>query len=335
MAVQVTVLMSVYNSAAYLREAVESMLAQTFINFEFLIINDASTDQSVSILEDYTDDRIRLVHNKNNLGLAHSLNKGLMLAQGKYVARMDADDVSLPNRLEEQVGFMETHPEIGVCGTWLQLIGSNTDRILKHPANDQSIRTYMFKNNAIGHPSAMIRRKVLIDYNLLYNEKFLLAQDYDFWVRMSMYTRLANIQQVHLLYRIHEKQVSRNKLNEQARFAFQARLPLIERLITKPEMSTAIDDYRKLIVTSEILLVEEVTRICFLLHRIIINNKQKQIYDHAMLTSLLYEQFSHALKRVDRFTISLFIAIQKTVFFSMIPSIERLKLFVKSIIHLL
>ena len=113
---KVTVLMPVYNCEKYLRESIESILNQTFKDFEFLIINDGSSDKSAEIVESYNDNRINFVQNEKNIGLAASLNRGLDIAKGEYIARMDADDISLPERLEKQVRFMETNPQIGICG---------------------------------------------------------------------------------------------------------------------------------------------------------------------------------------------------------------------------
>ena len=114
--------MPVYNGERYLREAIDSILNQTFKDFEFLIINDGSTDLSVEIIESYADKRISLAHNGQNLGLITTLNRGFDLACGEYIARMDCDDISLPDRLEKQVVFMDNHPEIGICGSWVSAI---------------------------------------------------------------------------------------------------------------------------------------------------------------------------------------------------------------------
>ena len=115
----VSVLMAVYNAEKYLTEAVESILVQTFADFEFLIIDDGSVDGSAAILEDYaeSDERVKVIHNSENLGLTKSLNIGLKLTQGKFIARIDADDVAVPERFEKQITFMDDHPDIGVCGS--------------------------------------------------------------------------------------------------------------------------------------------------------------------------------------------------------------------------
>jgi glycosyltransferase involved in cell wall biosynthesis len=202
---KVTVLMSVYNGQQYLREAIESILSQTFKDFEFLIIDDHSADESVSIIESYGDKRIRLIKNDKNLGLAASLNKGISLAKGEYIARMDHDDISLPNRLEEQVRYMDEHFEIGVCGAWFVFCGDTLSVVVRHPTEHAEIKAELFWRNVIAHPTVMMRKSVFLENGLLYNESFDKAQDYDLWVRAAQKIQLANIPQVLLRYRVHSE----------------------------------------------------------------------------------------------------------------------------------
>ena len=115
-----TVLMPVYNAEKYVAEAIDSILNQTFNDFEFLIINDGSTDNSLDIIKSYDDPRITIINNETNLGLSHTLNKGIELARGEYIIRMDADDISLSIRLEKQIEFMDSNQHIGICGSWIQ-----------------------------------------------------------------------------------------------------------------------------------------------------------------------------------------------------------------------
>jgi glycosyltransferase involved in cell wall biosynthesis len=134
----VTVLMPVYNTEMYLKEAIDSILNQTFRDFEFIVINDGSTDSTSDIIESYSDPRIIYLQNEKNLGVATSLNKGLSIAKGTYIARMDGDDVSRCDRLEKQVAFMDANPEIGVCGTWLETIGDRNE-VWSPPRNHDQI----------------------------------------------------------------------------------------------------------------------------------------------------------------------------------------------------
>ncbi len=199
----VSVLMSVYNGQRYLREAVESILNQTFSDFEFIIVNDGSTDTSRAILQSYDDSRILLLDNHENIGLARSVNKGLAVAKGDYVARMDADDISMPRRFEKQVAFLKDQPEVGIVGCSYDKADSNGRYwgSRRMPASDLELRWYSLLGNPFAHPSVMIRRHTLIDNNLKYDETLETTQDYDLWTRILRCTRGANLGEALLQYR--------------------------------------------------------------------------------------------------------------------------------------
>lgn len=213
----VTVLMAVYNGEAYLKEAVESILNQTFTNFEFLIIDDASTDNSRQLLDGYRDFRMRVLSNSHNLRLARSLNRGIEMARGKYIARMDADDISLPHRLERQVAFMESHPDIGVSGSWLECFGA-LSQVWDYPVEPGIILSNLLFQNQLGHPTVIMRRQLMISKGLFYNPDYREAEDYDLWTRCGEHFPLGNLAEVLLFYRWHERQASQANLNEQRHF---------------------------------------------------------------------------------------------------------------------
>ena len=195
---KVTVLLPVYNAQKYVAEAIESILDQTFTDFEFIIINDGSTDGSAQIIECYKDPRIIFVNNPRNQGLVTVLNQGLDMAHGEYIARMDADDISLPNRLAQQVKFLDKHPKVGVLGTWFHIFG-NIDRIeknLKHPMLKD-----MIHGSPVGHPTVMFRKALFDKYQLRYDPAYKHAEDYELWTRVINHTQIANLQEVLLKYR--------------------------------------------------------------------------------------------------------------------------------------
>lgn len=206
----VTVLMSVYNAEKYLRQAIESILQQSYQDFEFLILNDKSTDNSEEIIGQYDDSRIRLVNNAQNIGLTKSLNKGIDLSKGKYIARMDADDISLPSRLEEQVAFMEAEPDVVAAGSWINIIDGKQIKLNEwhYPCYHDELVTYLLFDSCIVHPSAIIRRSIINKYNIRYDEELETAQDYQFWYECSRFAKLANIPKVLLKYRKHDGQIS-------------------------------------------------------------------------------------------------------------------------------
>jgi len=217
MKINISVLMSVFNGERYLQASVASILEQTFRDFEFIIINDGSTDNTAEILASYNDPRIIIVNNEANIGLTKSLNKGLKLARGKYIARMDADDISLPKRVEKQVAFMDANPEIGVCGTWLEAFCGDKKYIFSYPEHHDDIFAGLLFGGTIGHPTVMIRKENILTLNEFYNEEFVCAQDAEYWARLgALGVKLANIGEVLLKYRIHESSVSKvhNQLQE-------------------------------------------------------------------------------------------------------------------------
>jgi glycosyltransferase involved in cell wall biosynthesis len=218
---KVTVLMPVYNGARFLAEAMESILGQTFADFEFLIINDGSTDDSLEIIHSFQDLRINQVNNGRNMGLIYTLNRGIDLAQGEYIARMDCDDISLPKRLERQVAFMDQHPEMGVCGTWAEFV--NPPGGYWFPSDHESIVAGLQFTCWLVHPSIIFRASILREHHLYYNPAYQHAEDLDLWFRMSKVTRLANVPEVLLKYRIHPDQISQKFSSEQQATAAQIR----------------------------------------------------------------------------------------------------------------
>jgi glycosyltransferase involved in cell wall biosynthesis len=212
----ITVLMPVYNGAMYLPEAIDSILQQTYEDFEFLIIDDGSMDQSVRIINSYDDPRIRLIKNEHNLGLVSTLNKGIDLAKGEFIARMDCDDISLPERFEKQMALMSQHPEVGVCGGWIEYFMGRV-LVLKLPVSDEEIKRRLPSDNPIAHPTVMMRTKVIKNLQVYYNPGYSHVEDYELWIRLAVVTCFANIPEVLLKYRIHPEQVGHEHAEEQVR----------------------------------------------------------------------------------------------------------------------
>ncbi len=234
---RVTVLMPVYNAAPFLAEAVQSILRQTFTNFEFLIIDDGSTDESVAVIREFQDPRIRLLHNGTNLGLVTSLNKGLNLARGEYIARMDADDISRPERLKCQVSFMDANPRVGVCGSWVRLISTTDNKVRKLPKSSEEIRCWQFHTVGVAHPSVILRRQFFSDHGLLYDPSFRHVEDYELWGRAIQYMEFANIQKVLLDYRISPEQICAVHAEEQLATVAPIRLNRLLELGIEPTQS--------------------------------------------------------------------------------------------------
>lgn len=214
---RVSVIMGVFNSEKYLREAVESILGQTLTNFEFIIIDDGSTDHTFSMLNSYAkeDSRIQVHGFEQNRGLSTVLNYGIQLAHGEYIARMDADDISLPKRLCAQASYLDENPEIGVCGSWVEIFGIVAEGIWDHPKSHEAIWARMLFQNSLAHPSVMMRAKLMKQHNLFYDENVRYAQDYELWSRAVSYTKMANLDQVLLRHRRHKQSIGEKFYQEQ------------------------------------------------------------------------------------------------------------------------
>lgn len=188
---KVSVLMTVYNGEKFVRESVESILGQTFQDFEFLIINDGSTDRTAEVLHGFQDPRVRIINNRENLGAYHSANNGLKLAQGEYVARIDADDIALPGRLEEQAAYLDRHPDVGLVTSGAEVIDENG--LLVSVENDvlgpEQIYYSLHFHNCIFHSSVMFRKRTAMDIGG-YDKTLKRASDFDLWSRLSTVSRI-------------------------------------------------------------------------------------------------------------------------------------------------
>jgi glycosyltransferase involved in cell wall biosynthesis len=215
---KVSVIMSVYNGEKYLQEAVDSILNQTFTDFEFIIINDGSKDKTKEILESYSDPRIRLFHQKN-IGLTKSLNRGLKHATGEYIARMDADDISMKNRFKKQVDFLNKNSNIGLIGTWASLIDNDGKNFHNWtlPLEHNSILDRLSESNSFMHGSVMFR-KHCVDVVGGYRQEFKYCQDYDLWIRIIEKYNAANIGEFLYKLRRANNSISREKISHQLYF---------------------------------------------------------------------------------------------------------------------
>ena len=203
----VSVIMPVYNGEKYIAEAIDSILSQTFQDFELLIINDCSTDETISVIETYSDRRIRVIHNDSNLGLARVRNKGIENAKGKYIAWLDSDDISFDTRLEKQVNLLENNSRIGMCGTWVKTIGS-AEHIWKYPTESETIKSTMLFYNCFATSSVILRKEILVQYLYLFDLDYPPAEDYDLWEKISRHCEVANIPEILTYYRLHSLQTT-------------------------------------------------------------------------------------------------------------------------------
>lgn len=222
---KVSVVMSVYNGAQYLREAIQSILDQTFTDFEFIITDDGSTDATGDILAEYAaqDQRLLVFQNEQNIGLTRSLNKGLALARGEYIARQDADDISLPQRLQLQVSFLDHHPEVVVVASNYEIIdgGGRQLKITQKSADPILIAWHLlFVNYIGGHGVVMFRRDPIINLGG-YAEDYRYSQDYQLWSRLVWLSDMVILPEVLLCWRSHEQNISTKLVSDQTNFALR------------------------------------------------------------------------------------------------------------------
>jgi glycosyltransferase involved in cell wall biosynthesis len=231
----ISCVLAVWNGEAYLTEAIQSVLTQTFRDFELIVVDDGSTDNTAHILDRIRreDGRVRVQY-QSHAGLVTALNLGMSYARGKYIARMDADDVSMPDRFAIQLEYLEKHQEIGICGSWIETFGNGASDVVKYPGDDGAIRCQLLFSSALAHPSTMLRRNVLLQHRLQYNETAMHAEDYDLWTRVAPYTRFANVPAVLLRYRVHPKQVGRNLAEKMEASSQTIRLAQLSRLGISP-----------------------------------------------------------------------------------------------------
>lgn len=226
---KVSIIMPVYNNQDYIKEAIESIIAQSFKEWELIIINDASTDNTPNIIKSYKDKRIKNITNFKNEGVAASLNKGLKIAEGEYIARIDSDDICLPNRFELQIEFLDNNPKTVIVGSNAEIINYSGDvlSITDLPTTDIDIRNMLFVRNPLIHPSVMFRKKIL-DKTGNYNVKFNGAEDYELWFRMLKFGKAYNFKKPLIKRRVHD-----NVVTKKFRYKVEARAMLARLLHLK------------------------------------------------------------------------------------------------------
>jgi glycosyltransferase involved in cell wall biosynthesis len=225
----VSVLMPVYNGEKYLRPAIDSILNQSFTDYEFIIINDGSTDSSEEIILSYTDPRIRYVKNEKNIKLIATLNKGLDLCRGEFIARMDADDIAYPARFEKQVKFMSANPGYGLCGTDIDIDSKNKSWV--RLGDTEFIHFCFLFHNPICHPTTFIRTEIIRKHKIYFPAEYIHAEEYILWLRILDHSKCINLDEKLLNYRLHEGQVSKVFKADQIQMGHRIRLELFHEIV--------------------------------------------------------------------------------------------------------
>jgi len=258
----VSVLIPVYNASLDLEEAIRSILKQSYLNLEVILVDDCSTDNSLELIKRFKDDRILLIELDENRGIGGALNAGLAMATGKYILRMDADDIALPERIAKQVAFMESHPEIGVSGALAEYFDGTP---FNSAVAQEQLKPNLLIDCVFAHPTVIIKKQLLDKHEIQFTGYL---EDYELWVRLSSLTEFGLLPEVVLYYRRSEQQFTATNLEQRTSEANKIRAKFAEKwlgrslspielevvssgdLITKPEISAAVDLCEELMATN-------------------------------------------------------------------------------------
>jgi glycosyltransferase involved in cell wall biosynthesis len=279
----ISVVLPVYNCALYIEEAINSILNQTIQDFEIIIIDDCSVDETVKIVQSIGDTRIKLILKEENKGLIDSLNIGFKEAKGKYIARMDGDDISLPERFKKQLGILQNNSDIKVCGCWLQLFGNSVE-IIKHKEFHDEIVARLLLSCSMSMGAVMFNRKTFESYSFDENKKH--VEDYDFWSRVAWAGKFHNIQEVLYYYRTHNSQVTK-LYNDMQRYGdIGIKLFLFKKLKYNTEFFSD-EMITKMLLLNKPIEIKDFKLFLKWLNQLTLLNKKNQIYSPSELEKVL------------------------------------------------
>jgi len=282
----VSVLMPAYNCENYVGEAIRAILGQAFTDFEFIIINDGSTDNTKGVIQQFSDMRIRFYENEFNSGIIKTLNRGLDLAKGKYIFRTDADDIGLPDMLGSLTGFMEQQQDYVICGGNMQLIGS--DKIFSYLPDNENLKVYTLNACPFSHSTVIFRKKIIDDKQLRYRETMKHGEDHALWSEFLPYGKFHNLDKVTLLYRESPGQVT-------ATSGYQAQYNSVQEKIFAFHAKTYFDlseedtaHYIKLITTGKIISLDELNKLGEIMLHVQAHNAESRLFSPRLLRKMLF-----------------------------------------------
>ena len=279
----ISVVLPVYNVADYIRDAIYSILNQTIQDFEIIVIDDYSTDKTLSIIKSIKDNRIRIIEKTVNKGLIDSLNIGFKEAKGKFIARMDGDDKNVPTRFEEQLKVLQDNPAIKACGCWLQCFGASS-KIIEHKEYHKEIQAQLLLGNPMSLGATMLKRGAYLNYS--FDSYKIHAEDYDFWAKSAWECQMYNIQEVLYHYRTHDDQVSSQYNNIQKTQDFDIKLNLFHKInYNKIEFSDAF--LKKLLFSNSEISVVETNHFFKWLNQLMKINKKQKVFGHIELIEVI------------------------------------------------
>ncbi len=302
--------MPVYNGELFLKEAIDSILNQTYSDFELIILNDGSTDRTEQIILSYSDPRIRYVKNSVNLQIVETLNRGIDLAKGKYIARMDADDISLTHRFEKQVNFLEQHKDISVCGSKIRrFYDGKLWKSKSYPEYSNRIRATLLIECAVAHPTVMVRRE-FFESNI-YDSEFNKAEDYALWALGEQSSKFHNLPEILLHYRLHEGQTLSLP---QKNAANRVRAILIKKLTDNQMSDSKISLFCQIANLEDVDISEADDIMC----KLIDFNMNTDLYDNEVLESVFAQQFWQLVKVSPQKSFSFYLKYRNSKLYSKI-----------------
>lgn len=292
---KISIILPVYNAKLYLQATLDSLYRQTFTDFEILAINDGSSDTSTEILSQQSDSRLRVLNNDGNQGLAFSLNRALSEARGEYIARMDSDDLSHPDRLQKQLTFMALHPEVDICGSSIELVDEvgHIYRQVDYPLTDEAIKATMIFRSPLVHPSVMFRRALLNNKNLYYRD--IAGEDYDLWSRLLPNITFANCPEYLLAYRAGVGRGSHEVKLETQEESKKVQIKLLTSYFFEPSADEAYL-HHDLFRYPETYNQENINHYYHWLLKLQKTNRQKKVFANKIFRQTLAEQWFSLIK---------------------------------------
>ena len=302
---EISVIIPVFNAAPFLKESIESILNQTFSDFELLILNDKSTDKSLEIIKKFQlqDNRIIIIDKAQNTGPANLRNEGINAAKGNFIALMDADDISLPTRFEKQIAVLKNNPEIGVCGTWFTFFGSEKNKIIKHSINSDAIKVSFLHSCNIGNPTVMFKKEVLGD--LKFDNDYVPVEDYDLWSRLLAKTSFYNIPESLLNYRQHNNNISKTKIDNVNRSVQKVKINQLHNLDIAAE-DPKIEFYLNAISYKKGLSPEEVIETITASHFLSSQNQKLKYFNQELLQKHITKNLIRTVRNAGSYNLAFY-----------------------------
>ena len=326
---ELTVIMPVYNGERFIAESIDSVLTQTFQDFELLILNDNSKDNTLKILQSYQqkDSRIRVINKLENIGPANLRNEAITLAKTEYIALLDADDIAMPTRFEKQMHFLKNNPDYGVCGSWFTFFGDKKHKTVKHQETHKGLKVQMLKNCCIGNPTVMFKKSHLGE--LRFENKYVPAEDYALWSQLIAKTKFYNIQESLLNYRWHPNNISQTKVEN---------LKKSEVVIKKKQLvnfgiafdNTDINYYLNAVNLTKGLSKNVILKTIKASNKIKEINYKSQFYDKSILSKHIDKVIIRTIRNSKEYDKSFFKTIKnESGYFSKIPILDKVVFYVK------